>query len=86
MKRVISMLQAQLQQSIRYPDEQREWAKAIQILQAHNKDQEPQVPKKLDEEGVNGLINALHSLRLAGVSEIEIENHDDHVVIKRLKR
>ena len=63
-----------------------ECQKAIQILQAHNKEQQPQIPKKLDSEGVNGLINALHSLRLAGVTEIEIENHDDHVVIKRLKR
>ena len=59
---------------------------AIKILQIHNKDQEPQVPKKLDAEGVNGLINALHSLRLAGVKEIEIVNKGDYVVFKRLKR
>lgn len=85
MKKAIQVLRS-AKNSTTIMDVRSECQKAIQILQAHNKEQQPQIPKKLDSEGVNGLINALHSLRLAGVTEIEIENHDDHVVIKRLKR
>lgn len=88
MKKAIQFLRKEIEQRklvqsvVMADDGLQDYEAALKILQLHNRNQQAEVNKKLDAEGLNGLINALESMRASGINRVEIEDCGDYVIIK----
>jgi len=88
MKKIIDLLKRHKVSMTHYnsADFTNEIDSAIRVLSVYSHDQEPQVPRKLDAVGMNGLINALMVMRDSGINAIEIVDCEDgSLKIKELK-